>query len=119
MLPTNLIVIYTVLRCPLTLSCQGRFAGVAQLPTRGGQAPAPLAARLLTWVEGQTLSAVTAELSDDAAADALLEDAGRFLGRVKHPPCLYSRNSLELHQCHDAVSLRISHSLTKYRVLCL
>ena len=55
--------------------------GVAPLPTRGSVGTAPLAARLLTWVDGKTLSAASNGLGD-ADADALLEDAGRFLGRV-------------------------------------
>ena len=55
--------------------------GVAPLPTRGSVGTAPLAARLLTWVDGETLSAASNGLGD-ADADALLEDAGRFLGRV-------------------------------------
>ena len=72
-----------------SLTPLGEFAGVASLPVRGNQEhdhKAPLATRLLTWVEGSTLGVVSKQLEEskdgDNAAVALMEDAGRFLGRV-------------------------------------
>jgi len=80
-----------------SLSPLGEFAGVCQLPVRGNQEhdfKAPLATRLLTWVEGSTLGVASKQFEEEvsinykedgsAAAVALMEDAGKFLGRVRY-----------------------------------